>query len=69
MWAPGERLGVAGLVALPDERATGAPRLVPSTVNWTLPEGALPVLVTLALKVTAWPTTDGLADDLRVGGD
>src|SRR3954454_21817966 len=46
-------------------RPTGEPRFEASTANCTVPEGAvLPVEgQTLAVKVTAWPDTEGLAED------
>jgi hypothetical protein len=45
---------------------TGLPELLPSIMNWTVPVGApRPGEVTLmvAVKVTLWPTSDGLAED------
>jgi hypothetical protein len=46
---------------------TGLPALLPSIVNCTMPVGVpLPgaVTVTVALKVTLWPDTDGLTEPL-----
>ena len=51
------------------ERVTAAPKLVPSMVNWTVPEGVPApgaVALTVAVKVTGWPNTAGLADELSV---
>src|SRR5206468_12597695 len=50
--------------ALPDDSATGAPRFVAPSMNWTVPLGLPPV--TVAVNVTAWPTSDGLTDDESV---
>ena len=36
-----------------------APRLMPESSNVTTPVGSAPV--TVAVKITAWPTVDGLA--------
>ena len=47
-------------VATPAVRATGAPRLEEPSTNWTVPVGLLPV--TVAVKVTYWPTVAGLRD-------
>jgi hypothetical protein len=54
-------------IALPPDSATGEPKLTPSILNCTVPvgvpdPGALAVAV--AVNVTLWPKTDGLADVL-----
>src|ERR1043165_9395288 len=49
-------------VAVPPERVTAPPKLVPSMVNWTVPEGVpLPgaEALTVAVKVTGSPASDG----------
>ena len=43
------------LVALPPESATGEPRSVPSTTNWTVPAGVGPPPLTVTVKLTDWP--------------
>ena len=42
--------------------------MTPSIVNVTLPDGlpAVPLGETMAVKVTGWPTVDGLSDDVNV---
>ena len=39
----------------------GEPTLLPSTANCTVPVGLAPV--TVAVKVTLWPSTDGFRDE------
>ena len=55
------------LPAVVRTRATGAPKLTPSATNCTVPVGDAvepgEVSVTVAVKVTGWPKTDGLADE------
>ena len=56
-------------MAAPPESVTWPPKLVPSTRNWTEPSGVpppLPAGAMWAVKLTAWPETDGLADDETV---
>src|ERR1700737_3283995 len=57
---------VAGLVAVPPLNRAGLPRLTPPKKNWTVPVG-VPVpgamALTVAVKVTDCPNTDGLAED------
>jgi len=46
---------------------TGVPKLTPSTTNCTVPVGGAAepeLLVTVAVKVTDWPVTEGFADDV-----
>jgi len=61
-----DKLIVALLVAMPPLSATGFPKLPPSIVNWMVPVGVpLPLWgVTIAVKVTLWPNTDGLWSEL-----
>lgn len=65
------RLFVVWLVAVlvlppPEVRATGLPKLWPSTANCTEPVGAgeVEVLVTVAVKLTGVPKTAGFCDDV-----
>ena len=53
------------LLATPLLRATGTPKFWPVIWNWTDPVGvALPeVGLTVAVKNTPWPNTDGLAEE------
>ena len=44
---------------------TGPPALLPSTKNWTVPVGVPLPAVMVAVKVRAWPKTDGLTDVTR----
>ena len=67
------RVATAPLVAsaaVPEpDRGTDPPNGTPSTENWTEPVGVAvvaPVLVTVAVKVTDWPKTDGSAEDVTV---
>jgi hypothetical protein len=55
-------------VALPAARATGAPKFTPSMVNCTVPDGVARVVlpVTVAVKLTPCPKTDGLTDDVTL---
>ena len=57
-WAPTLRLIVVK-VAWPAVRATGAPRLVTPSLNCTVPVGVPDPVVTVAVKLTDWPATDG----------
>jgi len=58
------------LLLLAGVRATGEPKLLPSTTNCTAPVGAcvdpVELSVTVAVKVTDWPTTDGFEEDETV---
>ena len=51
VWVPTASVEVVTEVAEPELSATGEPRLLPSTVNCTVPVGELPV--TVAVKLTA----------------
>ena len=57
------------LVALLPEMVTGLPKFTPLVRNWNVPVGVpAPGEVTeiVAVKVSDWPNTDGLADDATV---
>ena len=64
-----DRLLVATLAAKPLMSGTGLPNLVPSIWNCTVPVG-VPILGLLAeivaVKLTDWPKTEGLAVEARV---
>src|SRR5204863_8463423 len=49
-------------------RFAGEPKFEASTTNCTVPVGTIDPLAgqTLAVNVTAWPKTDGLAEDVTV---
>jgi hypothetical protein len=49
-------------LATPPTSVTADPRLEPSSMNCTVPVGEAPV--TVAVKVTGWPNTLGLSDDV-----
>src|SRR6185369_10092559 len=58
---------IAPLVALPPLRLTGVPKSDPSILNCTVPLGVPDpgtLALTVAVNVTGWPNTDGLADEL-----
>ena len=60
---------VSVLVALPPDTLTGAPKADPSSENCTVPvrvpePGA--TALTVAVKVTDWPKTEGLAEEATV---
>ena len=62
VWAPTPRLLIGGETVDPPD-SVPVPKLVPSAKNWTCPVGRpLPGAtgVTVAVKVTSWPNTDGL---------
>ena len=50
-------------LAAPPASVTADPRLVAPSLNCTVPVGEAPV--TVAVKVTAWPTMLGLSDEIR----
>src|SRR5438874_856921 len=52
-------------VALPATRFTGG-CLIPSMLKVTVPAGVPPLLLTVAVNVTLVPTTEGLADVVRL---
>jgi hypothetical protein len=55
------------LVALPPLIATALPKFTPLVWNWTVPVGVPTpgaVALTIAVNVTDWPNTEGLADEL-----
>jgi len=67
------RVAVGRLIAIaavPDpESGTAAPNGTPSTENWTEPVGValvVPVLVTVAVKVTDCPKIDGFTEEVTV---
>ena len=58
-WSPTVRFEMASLTASPlPSTGTGAPKSDPSMVNWTVPSPGFGV--TVAVKVTESPKTDGL---------
>jgi hypothetical protein len=56
------------MAPVPAMRGAGVPKLTPSTTNCTVPVGApfvpAAVLLTFAVKVTAWPKTDGFNEEV-----
>src|ERR1051326_227523 len=57
---------MAALVPTPPERATGLPKARPLVRNWTVPVGVPApgaTALTVAVKVTDWPNTDGFTDE------
>ena len=56
------------IVAWPLVKLTGAPKFAPSTANCTVPPlSNVPELaVSTAVKVTAWPKVEGLAEELKL---
>jgi hypothetical protein len=63
-WLPAARLEVVKL-ALPSVSAA-VPSVVAPSLNVTVPAAAPPDEVTMATKVTGWPTLVGFADDVNV---
>ena len=54
-------------LACPDAFSVPVPSVLPESLNVTVPVGiALDDEVTCAVKVTAWPTEDGLSEELSV---
>jgi hypothetical protein len=45
------------------------PRVVVPSVNVTVPVGVPPVPVTVAVKVTCWPSVDGFGEEMRLVED
>jgi hypothetical protein len=71
-WVPTVSVEVAN-DALDETTVTGAPVLVPSTVNATVPGGVPTVAETVAVQVTSWPDAAGPgwqenASEVGVGG-
>src|SRR4051794_31455208 len=69
MCTPAGSVPRLALVATPALRGTGAPKLVPSTWNCTVPVGGPRIDdagVTVAVKVTAWPKLEGSGEPLTV---
>jgi hypothetical protein len=67
--APSANDEIAPLAALLPLKLTGAPKFDPSILNCTVPPGVPDpgaVALTVAVNVTDWPTTDGLADELTL---
>ena len=57
------------ILALPPLSVTGPPKLEPSIWNCTVPPGVPApgaLAVTLAVKVTVWPKTDGFCEEVSV---
>src|SRR3954447_15383547 len=62
VWAPTASVVVVAEAAWPvPSIAAGAPKLIPSTRNWTDPDGVPEPLDTVAWKLIGWLKTDGLA--------
>ena len=60
---------MAALVALPLVSVTGLPKGEPSIENWTVPvrvPAPGDTAFTVAVKVTDWPNTEGLTDEVTV---
>ena len=54
------------MLAWPPDIITGAPKLLPSTLNWTVPVGVPApgaAADTVAVMVMDWPNTEGLAEE------
>src|SRR6266581_917849 len=62
--APTAREAVVS-VAMPEESSVPVPRLVAPSRNVTVPVGMPTGELTVAVKVTDWPNTDGFAEDTR----
>jgi hypothetical protein len=68
LWVATEREEV-GNVATPAPLSVAVPNVLVPSLNVTVPVGvpeAGLVAVTVAVNVTDWPKTDGLADEVRV---
>jgi hypothetical protein len=69
VWEPTESdevdVAAVAVLAVAPVSATGEPKFEPSTMNCTEPVGTPEpeVRVTVAVKVTDWPNTDGFAED------
>jgi hypothetical protein len=66
VWLLTDKVLIDPLTPTPPVRLTGFPRFEPSIRNWTVPVGVpLPPLeLTLAVKLTLCPNTEGLAEEL-----
>ena len=53
-------------VALPEPSSVEVPRVVVPSLNVTVPVGVPPLEVTVAVNVTDWLKTEGLAEELTV---
>src|SRR5712691_5646823 len=62
--APTAREAVVS-VAMPEESSVPVPRLAAPSRNVTVPVGMPAGELTVAVKVTGWPKTDGFAEDTR----
>ena len=69
MWVPTESVEVSPLVAPPPDNVTAEPKFEPSILNWTVPVGVPEpgaTALTVAVKVTGWPETEVLSEELIV---
>jgi len=69
VWLPTLSELIAPLVALPPLKLTGLPKSTPSILNCTVPPGVPDpgaLALTVAAKVTLWPNTEGLADEVTL---
>src|SRR5262249_61886837 len=57
---------VGVMAATPFVVGTGLPMAVPPVSNCTEPAGVLPPSVTVAVRVTVWPTVAGLGEAVSV---
>jgi hypothetical protein len=64
VWLPAARVLMVK-VAMPPLRVP-VPRVVLPSEKVTVPVGVPPALVTTAVKVTDWPNTEGLAEEVTV---
>ena len=65
VWLPTERLLVV-MLATPVGLRGPLPREEAPSEKLTVPVGVPLAVVTVAVKVTVWPETEGLAEDARV---
>jgi hypothetical protein len=61
--SPGERVVVAGLVAVAPDKLTAEAKVTPSTTKLTVPVGVPAAEETVAVKLTESPKVDGLAEE------
>ena len=64
VWVPTDRDEVLVLAMPLPSNATAEPKLDPPSLNCTVPAGVPPEDVTVAVKVTDWPETDGFCEEL-----